>query len=286
MNIMNASNYIHSSIYSKFFLIILCLILTVIVSFIQYFLGPELALTLFYLFPIILASWKAGIWAGIFISFTGAILWLSTDILAIRTFSNDIIPYLNGTFRLTGFLITTYIVSELKRALDKHKDMARTDPLTSISNKRDFYELSSMELNKSHRFEHPFSVICMDLDNFKEVNDTLGHNVGDILLKTVANAIKDNIRKVDIVGRLGGDEFGIILSETDAESAYSVGMKLQQILLDSMKKNKWPVTFSLGVATFQVPPNSVEEMIKEADMLMYSAKKNGKNMIKHKIFNK
>ncbi len=282
-DIMNKSKHIGNRKDSNFFLIILCLIFTVFISLVQYILGPEFALTLFYLFPIILATWKVGIWAGIIISFIGAILWLITDLIVLHTFSNDIIPFLNITFRLIGFLITTYIVSELKTALETHKDLARTDPLTSISNKRAFYELSSMELNKAHRSNHPFSVICMDLDNFKEVNDTLGHNAGDILLKTVASNIKENIRKVDLVGRLGGDEFGIVLSETDEDSAYSVATKLQQILLSAMQENGWPVTFSIGIATFTKPPESVEEMIQKADILMYNAKKNGKNMIKHQI---
>lgn len=269
--------------YPKFLLTLFCLSVTLIISFIQYYAGPELSLTLFYIFPIILATWKVGIWAGIFISFSGAILWLATDIIAISMFANKILPYLNAVFRIIGFLIITYIVSELKNSLDSHKDIARTDPLTSISNKRAFYEASDMELYKSRRLNRQFSVLCIDLDNFKEVNDTLGHHTGDILLKKVAGCIKNNIRQIDIVGRLGGDEFGILLSETGAESAYTVAGKLHKKLLEEMQKNKWPVTFSIGAATFLKPPESVEEMLKKADILMYTAKKNGKNMIKHMI---
>lgn len=268
---------------SKYILAFLCLSTTIFISFIQYITGPELSLTLFYLFPIILATWKTGIWAGIFISFSGAFLWLATDIIVIGMFTNKIIPFLNVAFRLIGFLIITYIVSELKNAMELHKDIARTDSLTSISNKRAFYESSSMELYKAQRLNHPFSVLCIDLDNFKQVNDTLGHNAGDILLKTVAGGIKSNIRQIDVVGRLGGDEFGILLSETGAESAYTVAGKLQQILLEEMRKHNWPVTFSIGAATFLKPPKSVEEMLKKADILMYTAKKNGKNMIKYMI---
>ena len=272
-----------STKYSKFFIFLLCLALTIIISYVQHQSGPELTLTLFYLFPIILAVWKAGIWAGIFISFIAALMWLFTDLIVIHLFSNETIPYFNATFRLIGFLIIIYIVSELKNALDTHKDLSRTDPLTSLSNKRAFHELSAIELNNANRFNHSFSVLCIDLDNFKEVNDTLGHNTGDILLKNVAGIIKKNIRKIDLAGRLGGDEFGIVFSRIDADSAYIVANKLRNILLDKMRKNKWPVTFSMGLATFQQPPRSVEEMIQKADLLMYAAKKNGKNMIKHLV---
>ena len=223
---------------------------------------------------------------GIIISFTGAALWFATDMLLIQKFSNQIIPFLNAAFRLTGFLITTYIVSELKNALDKQKELAGTDPLTSISNKRSFYEQCEMELNKSRRYDSPFSIICIDLDNFKEINDNYGHHTGDVLLKTVSGLIKENIRGIDLTGRLGGDEFGILLTGSGADPAYTVANKLQRILLDEMKKNGWSVTCSMGVATFLYPPENVDEMLKRADVLMYTAKKNGKNMIKHLVISK
>lgn len=262
---------------------LLCLVITAFISYIQHISGHELAFTLFYLFPIILSTWRAGIWSGIFISFAGSALWLVTDFLAIKAFSNDLIPYFNATFRLIGFLIITYIVSELRNALHRHKDLASTDPLTSILNKRAFYELSTIELHKAKRHGHIISVLCIDLDNFKEVNDTLGHNTGDVLLKVVAGIIMNNVRKIDLVGRLGGDEFAILLSGEGAESAYIVANKLRHILLAAMKNNDWPVTFSIGLATFLKPPPTVERMIEKGDILMYTAKKNGKNMIKHLI---
>ena len=269
--------------YKIILMIFLCLLLTSAVSYTQYLTGPELALTLFYLFPIILAIWKAGIWAGIFISFTASAMWFAADYMVINKFSGKIVLYFNFTFRLIGFLIITYIVSELKSALLKHKDLASTDPLTSLLNKRAFYELSAIELNKACRYNHSLSILCFDIDNFKSVNDNLGHHTGDLLLKTVSDIIKNNVRKIDVVGRLGGDEFAILISMTGTEAAYFVANKLRNLLLEAMQKKGWPATFSMGLATFQSPPETVEELVQKGDILMYTAKKNGKNMIKHLI---
>jgi diguanylate cyclase (GGDEF)-like protein len=124
----------------------------------------------------------------------------------------------------------------------------------------------------------------IDLDNFKTVNDTYGHLIGDSLLRLVADTIRNNIRTTDVLARLGGDEFVVLLPETDFEQSEIVINKVQTQLLDEMKKNNWPVTFSIGAVTFLTPPESVDEMIKKADNLMYSAKKNGKNTKKREVW--
>ncbi len=271
------------SSFRKISVIFFCLLVTAAISYTQYLTGPELALTLFYLFPIILAIWKAGIWAGILISITASALWFASDYMMIEKFSGKIVIYFNFTFRLIGFLVITYIVSELKNALLKHKDLASTDPLTSILNKRAFYELSAIELQKASRYNHSLSILCFDIDNFKYVNDNMGHSTGDLLLKTVSEIIKNNVRKIDVVGRLGGDEFAILIGRTGAESAYFVANKLRNLLLEAMQQKGWPATFSMGLATFQNPPETVDELVQKGDILMYTAKKNGKNTIKHLI---
>jgi len=253
------------------------------IGVIRFLTGPELALSLFYIFPIALVTWNAGRGAGIIISITSALSWLMADLMMLNSFSNIIIPFLNETFRLIVFLIITYIIFELKNALENHKELARTDPLTSVANRRAFFELANAELNKARRYRHPISVVYMDIDNFKKINDSLGHHIGDRLLRSVAKMIKQNIRVIDIIARFGGDEFGIFLSETGAEAAGLVASKLKIKLLGLMQGNGWSVTFSMGVVTFEIFPDSVDEMIKIADSQMYAAKKKGKNRIQYKI---
>lgn len=269
-------------IYKKFFLLIFTIVITLVVTALRYYFGAELAFTLFYIFPVIFATWFTGIWSGILISFFNAALWLTADLSGTK-FSTDIIPYLNNTFRLIVFLIITYIVSELKRALEKQIELARIDPLTSIANRRAFYETASLEVDKASRHKFPVSILYVDLDNFKEVNDTFGHSTGDMLLKLIAAAISKSLRTIDLAGRLGGDEFGILLTQTNAESAFIVASKLKEIITELMQKNNWPVTPSIGIVTSSASNCSLNEIMKKADMLMYTAKQSGKNTIRQAV---
>ncbi|MCU0822955.1 MAG: diguanylate cyclase, partial [Spirochaetes bacterium] len=168
---------------------------------------------------------------------------------------------------------------KLKKAMDKLEELSRTDSLTGILNRRAFDELAQIEIDRAKRYMHPISIAYIDLDNFKIINDEMGHNTGDILLLSVSNIIKSNIREIDLFARLGGDEFILLLSKTDAGPAYEVLVKLQKMLLAEMEKNSWPVTFSIGLVTFHTPPPGVKEMIKKSDEVMYSAKQAGKNRI-------
>ena len=270
-----------SNKFSSFIFLISGFVLAISIGAIRYLTGPELALSLFYLIPISLTTWKVGRGAGIFISFTSAVSWLLADLLMLHEFSNPILPFLNETFRLIVFLIITYTLFGLKTLLESQKALARTDSLTGIANRRAFFELAQIELQKARRFKHPISILYLDLDNFKNINDRFGHHTGDSLLCLVAENIKKGIRETDTIARFGGDEFVIMLSET--KSSYSVAVKIQKKLLNIVKDKKWPVTFSIGAVTFTSSPGSVYELIKKADSLMYSAKEKGKNMIQHEV---
>jgi diguanylate cyclase (GGDEF)-like protein len=140
-----------------------------------------------------------------------------------------------------------------------------------------------MEINRARRYEHPLTVVYIDLDNFKKINDLYGHITGDNLLRLVADTVKNNIRLTDTVARLGGDEFAILLPETGPELAEAITHKVQKINLEIMQKNGWPVTFSIGVVTFIDPPSTVDEILKASDHLMYVAKNNDKNNIRCEV---
>jgi diguanylate cyclase (GGDEF)-like protein len=146
---------------------------------------------------------------------------------------------------------------------------------------RAFYDLAQREIERARRFKHPFTIAYMDLDNFKMINDQHGHSVGNELLRIVSETIKKNSRAVDSIARLGGDEFAVLLTETGGESAKVVFSKLHKQIMEVMDRNKWAVTLSIGAVTYITPPNTVDDMLKKADDLMYSVKKGGKNMIKY-----
>jgi diguanylate cyclase (GGDEF)-like protein len=167
--------------------------------------------------------------------------------------------------------------SRLKGLLVKEQELARIDPLTTVPNRRAFYEALDKERVRSRRYRRPFTIAYVDLDNFKKVNDSLGHAVGDELLVQVAAGLRSNLRASDFVGRLGGDEFGVLLPETDATGAKLALRKLRLRLLEEMKAHSWHVTFSIGAATFLDPPDSLDVIIRMADETMYAIKAHGKD---------
>ena len=253
------------------------------VGILNYLAGPDLSTWIFYLIPIFLVTWCIGRWIGILMSIFSALIWSIAEYASGETYFDEAIPYWNCIARLGYFLILTFVLSALKSAIEKEKELSRIDFLTRVGNSRYFIELANMEINRARRYEHPLTVAYIDLDNFKTINDRFGHSTGDNLLRLVADTIKNNIRLTDTVVRMGGDEFAILLPETGPELARSITRRVQQINLELMQKNGWPVTFSIGVVTFISPPATVDEILKKSDNLMYSAKNNGKNTIKYEV---
>ena len=258
--------------------------MVLIVGVISYFTGTGYALSVFFMFPIVFCSWYDGRRAGIGLSIFSTLVWLTTDFLLIEQFSYIYVPIINETLRLIVFIFVSVLVAEFRSALEIQKKIARTDPLTGMSNRLAFFEIADLEIKRAQRFAYPLSFIYLDIDNFKTVNDTFGHDAGDRLLQTVAKIILRNVRKIDLAVRFGGDEMGMLLVETDADGALILTKKLQQKLTAEMHRQGWPVTFSMGVGTFQQIIIPVGDMIQIVDKLMYFAKKSGKNKIIHQVF--
>ncbi len=268
----------------QYLLIFVALVLVVLVGILNHFAGPQLAFTVFYLIPILLVTWFTKRWIGFLFSVLSTLAWLIADLSAEATYFNLDIPYWNAVARLGSFFILTFILSELKTALKQEKEYSRIDFLTGIRNRRSFIELVDMEIHRIRRYEHPFTLVCIDLDNFKTVNDRFGHSTGDILLRLVARTLQQSIRATDTVARLGGDEFAILLPETGRNVAETILRKVRKINLDIMQRHGWPVTLSIGVVTFKSPPSTVDEALQISDQLMYDAKNNGKNRNQYEVF--
>ncbi len=248
-----------------------------------YAIGPQFSLEFFFLIPVSLVVWFAGRRAGILIAFLSAIAWFAADTASGGATLASPVPYWNAIMKL-GFLVAVaWILPALKKEWQQEKESARTDYLTKTANKRSFEAAAQLELERAQRYHRPFSVVYLDVDKFKFVNDRYGHSAGDTLLRVVAQTIQSKIRSSDLIARMGGDEFALLLPETQSDPAQIVVRRLQKFLLDTAQKNEWPVSFSFGVATFLRPPESVEEMVKKTDSLMYAAKKGGGNAIRHEV---
>lgn len=266
---------------SKPFVVALALLLVILQSSLDIWAGPDYSFFLFYLLPISLVSWLVGKRAGVFISLASVAGYFVTETLTDHFYLQPYAPYFNAVARFGAFLFVTYFVSALRRSLEHERELARTDALTGVINRRSFVETASQEINRARRNRQPFTVAYMDIDDFKEINDHFGHSVGDNLLRTVTQTMKENVREMDLIARLGGDEFVIFMPETGQEAAQVVIERVRQHIMDVMRAHQWPVTFSIGVVTWTTPPRTVDLMIKHADDTMYNVKNNGKNRISH-----
>ncbi|MFO1424783.1 MAG: GGDEF domain-containing protein [Candidatus Competibacteraceae bacterium] len=269
---------------SKPLIILLGFLLVFVVGICDFLSGYEIAFSLFYVIPISLVTWFTGRSPGMIVSLVSAIVWLWADAASGHPYSSLFIPVWNSFIRLSFFIIITLLLSKLRRAMDIERELARIDGLTGAVNSRFFYELARMEIDRLKRYKHSFTLAYLDLDNFKIVNDQFGHATGDRALRVVVNFIIKNVRKTDVLARLGGDEFSLLLPETSQESARMIILKIQNGLLEEMKKNHWPITFSIGVLTCITAPPTTDELVRIADELMYSVKYEGKNAVKYSIY--
>ncbi|MCP3849275.1 MAG: GGDEF domain-containing protein [Gammaproteobacteria bacterium] len=171
---------------------------------------------------------------------------------------------------------------DLITANDNLKILARTDTLTGINNRRSFFEYGNIILSNSKRYNHSLSIVMLDIDNFKLINDTFGHAIGDVVLKSVADTISKEARNSDISGRIGGEEFAIILQETSIETAQNLIERLRKAIQDTkiQVENQYiSVTASFGISQIESESDDFNMLLSRADKALYTAKDGGKNQV-------
>ncbi|MBF0530753.1 MAG: GGDEF domain-containing protein [Deltaproteobacteria bacterium] len=191
--------------------------------------------------------------------------------------------------RVLGFFVLIFDVTELKmtqiqleKLVQKFKRLATTDHLTGISNRRMFFEQAGREFERSRRFGEHMSLLMMDIDHFKSINDSYGHDCGDDVLKTMAMTCKKILRSVDLFGRLGGEEFAILLINPGLDGGIKFAERLRQAIADlKVDSNDRIISFtvSIGIAPFIGENKTVENLLKQADIALYKAKTSGRNKI-------
>jgi len=173
---------------------------------------------------------------------------------------------------------------ELRAAKEQAEAQARTDMLTDLNNRRAFLEKGALLLNQATRFNHPLSVIMLDVDHFKQINDTFGHAIGDSVLLSLAQILRSMAREVDVVGRIGGEEFAIILPETSISNAATFAERLRTFIANTnvnSAKGEIKVTASFGIASNANCDMSLDNLISKADEALYRAKQLGRNRIEY-----
>ncbi|MCW8930909.1 MAG: GGDEF domain-containing protein [Gammaproteobacteria bacterium] len=239
----------------------------------------------FLVLPILLASWYGSKRAGLLLAIFSTLTWIiSREIVNTDSFNLQLVIY-SGISNLVAYSLLAILITNFRNVHRVEKLAADTDALTSLHNSRGFYVELANELLRSIRYGHKFSLAYIDIDNFKHINDSLGHSTGDKLLVEVAQCLKSSLRETDTVARLGGDEFVCLLPETEPEMSKKTFLKVSDMLSKVMQSHNWSVSFSIGLVTFETPPDDTKEAVAIADELMYCVKNNKKDNIAFRIWN-
>lgn len=175
---------------------------------------------------------------------------------------------------------------ELQQVNEKLERLANTDSLTGLANRRHFMEVLNAEIERAERYDRALSLVLVDLDHFKEVNDSWGHLVGDEVLRATARVLESVCRDVDLAGRIGGEELALILPETTEEGASTVAervrSRIENLRHEAPDGEGFRVTGSIGVAWLDDDVHSREDLLRQADRALYRAKEEGRNRVRLK----
>jgi diguanylate cyclase (GGDEF)-like protein len=258
------------------------LLLVALTAVLDYQTGPHLSFGIFYLIPVAACAWWGGFPHGILAALAGSVAWHLVDRL-----ENPLIPVAagawNGVVRFGTLALTSSLLSRVRLGVQRERRLARTDALTGAANSRTFYEAAAAEAERARRSARPLTLAYLDLDDFKQLNDRLGHAAGDAALRHVVRTAHLHLRASDLLARLGGDEFALLLPGAGPEGAASLLARLQERLARDLASHGWPVTLSVGAITFLRPPGDVDWMVQRVDALMYGAKRKGKGRVEHEV---
>lgn len=258
-----------------------CLSLVALVGLADCATGQDLSLSIFYLIPTMVAATK-GCRLGLVVAATAAAVGLLADIAArITPYSSAGVPLWNSSMRFTVLVVVVILVDALLDSARHERQLARRDHLTGLENSRAFSEAAGIEFRGLVRRGRPLTLACVDIDRFKTVNDRHGHAAGDAVLVETARVLALSMREVDTVARIGGDEFMVLLHETDSAEAQVALDRVHSRLVNAAAEHGWDVGCSVGVATFTSPPASIGAMVAQADRVMYEVKQSEKRTIRY-----
>lgn len=266
--------------------IALTLVLVALIGVFDYLTGFRLSFAIFYFLPIAVATWYGGRRFGLTVVVLSFLLSVSAGLVNTRGQpENQLIVLWNGLTPLVLFLVIGALLDKLRTRLQLEQRLARTDHLTGCLNAHAFMPMMQYHFDLAARDGRPITLAYIDLDDFKIVNDTQGHNEGDRVLKLVARIWLESCRHTDLVVRLGGDEFCVLFPNTDQRAAASIIQKARQAMTSAFSSEQVNITCSIGALTFPIAVQNIEDAIEAADLLMYRAKKtHGKNSTVYSTF--
>jgi diguanylate cyclase (GGDEF)-like protein len=159
---------------------------------------------------------------------------------------------------------------------EQMEEMAMIDPVSGAFSRRYFYDKAEKQLALVRRNEKPLSVLMLDIDYFKKVNDTFGHHTGDLILRQLYESVEKSVRLTDVCGRYGGEEFAILLPSVSQEKASIIAERIRKNIANDTNPN---VTVSIGISSFQSSDTSIEDLLQRADRALYKSKENGRDQV-------
>ncbi|HEX7030793.1 MAG TPA: diguanylate cyclase [Gammaproteobacteria bacterium] len=249
------------------------------VAVIDYVTGTELRVFPLYFLPLLIAAWYLPRGPALVVALLVTAAWAFVHYLAGFRYTQAYIWAFNTGMQAIVFLLITLLFARVRDSLHFERELSRTDALTGLPNSRSFFERAGSVLAVCHRDNQPATLAYIDLDNFKNANDMLGHQTGDALLRKVADVLNETLRSSDIAARLGGDEFAVLLPETGEETAAIALEKVRSRLAGDEGFIAGDVTASIGAVACRTAPKDINAMIKAADRIMYRAKASANHVI-------
>jgi diguanylate cyclase (GGDEF)-like protein len=249
-----------------------------VIACLEYGADSRVPLDVVYLLPVVLVAWATeSTGYGLIVAAVSCLLAPSGAIVAGFQSGSPSPAAWSGIVYLGVFCVVLLLMEQGREAILQLQRQALVDELTGVANLRAFREAAVREIRRSTRFGHELSLAYVDIDDFKAVNDRLGHEAGDRMLVALAGLTLATVRTLDFVARIGGDEFVILMPETGVDGALPVVVRLREAFARA-----GAATCSIGLASSEGSATSVEEMLAAADALMYEAKQAGKNTVRHR----
>jgi diguanylate cyclase (GGDEF)-like protein len=240
---------------------------SILLGMLDYMAGVEIHFLLLYLMPIFIASWFISKEAGIALAIFTSLIWFVVHLLAGRTYSSIWIAYWNFLMRTAAFTVFAITQAQLRAKLRELSHLANRDFLTGLPNGHAFYGLTAKEMDRAFGVE-PMTLVCIDITGFKWVNHRFGYPAGDHMMCTIAHTLRQNVPRSDLVGRLGGTSFAVLLPNVTSDVANLILRRVQNALDGERRKYAHPLTFFISAIACTKAPRTVAELMQEADAQM------------------
>jgi len=248
-------------------LVAYAILMTILLGIFDLQTGVEGHFLRLYLVPIFIGSWFVSREVGVYLAFFGSLIWFAADSLGGRTYSSAWIAYWNMVTRTSVFVLFAVTQAQLRTKLNELSKLASRDLLTGLPNGHAFYQLAAKEMDRAFGLE-PMTLACIDVTGFHWVNHRFGYPMGDQMVCKIAHTIKQHVPRPDLVGRMGGTSFAVLLPNVASETANFVLEGVHHALNEERRKFSHPLTFFISAIACTKAPRTVAELLHEADAQM------------------